>query len=91
MMRYADALMRTTVNIDDDLLRRAKELAARTGRSLGDVIDDALRTSLSARRKTRDVPPLPVFHGSGLRLGVDLENREQVAELLGENDWRAAP
>ena len=81
--------MRTTVNIDDDLLRRAKEAAARTGRSLGDVIDDALRSSLASRRKSRDVPPLPVFGASGLRPGVDLENREQLADLLGENDRRA--
>lgn len=88
MMRYCDDLMRTTVNIDDELLRRAKELAARTGRSLGDVVDDALRLALASRRPRREVPPLPVFGGSGLQPGVDLDDREAMAELMGDNDAR---
>lgn len=85
--------MRTTVNIDDELLRRAKELAARSGRSLGEVVDDALRLALAPRRRKADVPPLPVAGGSGLQPGVDLEDREALAELLGENELspRAAP
>lgn len=91
MMRYIDALMRTTVTIDDDLLRRAKERAARTGRSLGEVIDDALRAALASRPRSREVPALPVFGRSGLRPGVDLENKEHLADLLGDNDARATP
>jgi hypothetical protein len=39
--------MRTTLDIDDTLHRRAKELAARTGRSLTSVIEDALRDALA--------------------------------------------
>jgi Arc/MetJ family transcription regulator len=35
-------VMRTTVNIDEHLLAEAKAEAARTKRSLGDVVDDAL-------------------------------------------------
>jgi len=35
--------MRTTINIDDALLAQAKQVAARTGRSLTDVVEDALR------------------------------------------------
>jgi hypothetical protein len=76
--------VRTTVNIDDALLRQAKEAAARAGRSLGDVIDDALRVLLVERRQPDRSAPvvLPVFGGSGLQPGVDLENKEALAELL---------
>jgi Bacterial antitoxin of type II TA system, VapB len=78
--------MRTTINIDDALLRRARELAARTRRSLGDVVDDALRMLLTPRDETGPDPSveLPVYGGSGLRPGVDLEDREGLAALLDE-------
>jgi hypothetical protein len=39
--------MRTTLDIDDDLLAAAKELARREGRSAGQVVSALLRRSLS--------------------------------------------
>ena len=82
--------MRTTVNVSDDLLHAAKAAAARTGRSLGDVVDDALRFLLADRApdRGRDRVVLPTDGGSGLQPGVDLEDREAIAELL--DDDRAA-
>lgn len=78
--------MRTTVNIDATLLRRAKELAARRGRPLGDVIDDALRVLLAERRPDSGADvTLPVFGGSGLLPGVDLEDKDALAALLGDD------
>lgn len=41
--------MRTTLDIDDDLLAAAKELARREGRSAGQVVSDLLRASLTGR------------------------------------------
>jgi hypothetical protein len=86
-----DALMRTTVNLDDDLLDAARQIAARTRRPLGEVLDDALRMLVAA-----DVAPpaskvaLPTFGGSGLRPGVDLEDPEALAAVLEQDDVRAA-
>ncbi len=81
-----DAVMRTTVNIDEHLLREAKQLAARSGRSLGDVLDDALRALLlrPQHRGEGDAVTIPTFGGSGLRPGVDLEDKESLAALLDE-------
>ncbi|MCA1780656.1 MAG: DUF2191 domain-containing protein [Dermatophilaceae bacterium] len=78
--------MRTTVSISDDLLRRAKARAAATNRSLGDVVDDALRVHLLDR--VTDSPPveLPTFGGSGLMPGVDLEDKDALAALLEDED-----
>lgn len=79
--------MRTTVNIDENLLAEAKAVAARTRRTLGDVVDDALRAVLvdraAPRQRARVV--LPTDGGSGLQPGVDLEDKEAMAELLGDN------
>lgn len=82
--------MRTTVNIDDRLLAEAKVLAARTSRPLGAVLDDALRALLL--RGDDDAGPiefrLPTHGRGGLQPGVDLDDKEALAELMGDN---AAP
>lgn len=38
--------MRTTLNIDDDVLIKAKALAERQGRSLGQVVSDLVRQEM---------------------------------------------
>ncbi|MGV0744342.1 type II toxin-antitoxin system VapB family antitoxin [Mycolicibacterium sp. XJ870] len=82
--------MRTTVNIDDHLLAEAKVLAARTSRSLGSVVEDALRSMLLRDAEERTVSPfqLPTHGSGGLVAGVDLEDKEALAELSGDNAAR---
>ena len=79
--------MRTTVRLDDHLLREAKQFAARTGRTLTAVIEDALREALSRSQKRPRRPPvkLPTFRGQGLRSGVDLDDTASLLELMDEN------
>jgi Arc/MetJ family transcription regulator len=79
--------MRTTVNIDDHLLAEAKVLAARTSRSLGAVLDDALRAMLrrDAGEDGHREFQLPTHGTGGLHAGVDLEDKEALAELMGDN------
>lgn len=79
--------MRTTVNLDEQLLVSAKELAARSQRSLSDVVNDALRTLLADRPLgARAAVRLPTFGGSGLQPGVDLEDKDALAALLDEDE-----
>lgn len=84
--------MRTTVSIDDDLLVAAKQRAARTRRSLGDVVNDALRVLLASDSvPVRSAVHLPVYGGSGLQPGVDLSDKESLARVLEDDpDPRAA-
>ena len=55
--------MRTTVDIDDDMLQAAKEIARRRGQTAGRVISELMRAALappSARPPIRNgVPLLP--------------------------------
>ncbi len=89
-MHLGDAMvrrMRTTLNVDEHLLRSAKELAARSDRSVGEVVDDALRTFLAERHSPEaSRVRLPVYGGSGLQPGVDLEDKDALAALLHEAD-----
>jgi hypothetical protein len=77
--------MRTTVNIDEHLLAEAKVRAARSQRSLGEIIDDALRQKFAVADRTATIRPLPVFGVPGEKVLVDLEDRDAVAEALGDN------
>jgi hypothetical protein len=81
--------MRTTIRLDDELLAEAKALAARTGRTLTRVIEDALRHSLAQRSDSVDRQVrLPTFGGRGVRPGVDLDDS---AGLLDVMERRAGP
>lgn len=76
--------MRTTVRLDDRLLAEAKHLAARTGRTLTAVIEDALRESLARCKPANRRRPatLPSYHGQGLQPGVDLDDSAALLDLM---------
>jgi len=50
--------MKTTVEIPDDLYRRAKAVAALHGRKLKDLVEEGLRLVLEVPRTTRRRPSL---------------------------------
>ena len=80
--------MRTTVRLDDALLSEAKALAARTGRSLTQVIEDSLREALARRDEQPSPVELPVVRGGRLRPGVSLDSTSDLLDIM-ESD--AAP
>jgi plasmid stability protein len=75
--------MRTTIRLDDALLRRAKARAAAAGRSLNDFIADAVRAALAPRgSEASGAPKLPTFPGRGLQPGVDLDDTSALLDLM---------
>jgi plasmid stability protein len=85
-------MRRTTVRIDDELLADAKAFAARHGRSLNSVVEDALRQMLRRARDTDDRAPvdLPVSGGGGLqpRWSPDMDVKE-IVHILETEDYLA--
>jgi hypothetical protein len=77
--------MRTTIRIDDEVYRRVKAKAARLGRPVAELIEEAVRDSLrTSPREARPVEPLPVFGGSGTQPGVDLGSNAAVRDVMDE-------
>lgn len=80
--------MRTTIRLDDQLLKKTKQLAAKTGKTLTAVIEDALRETLARQKENdqREPVKLPVFQGQGLQAGVDLDDSAALLELMESAD-----
>lgn len=74
--------MRTTLTIDDELYRQTKALAAATGRTVGSVVEEALRVAL-LRQEGASTPttPMPSSVGSPLS-GVDLDDSAALLDVM---------
>lgn len=76
--------MRTTIRLDDELLREAKAHAAATDRTLTKLIEEALREALARRQRPRNRPwvRLPTVSGGGPRPDVNLDSNAQLLDLM---------
>jgi len=76
--------MRTTVRLDDELLRRAKRAAVGSNRTLTQVIGDALRAALAPRPAAgrRNRFRFPAFKGTGVRPGVNLDSNADLLDVM---------
>ena len=74
--------MRTTIDIEDHLLRELKAWAAREGTTLARLVNRLLKQS----RRSGSVPKRPfrltTFRGDGLRPGVNLEDRDALYDVM---------
>ena len=61
---------------------RAKAAAAASGRSLNDLIVDAIRASLASRPSPARVVELRTSGGNGLHPGVDLADSAALLDLV---------
>ncbi len=78
--------MRTTVKIDDRLLVEAKTRAARSGRTLNQVVEDALREAFARREAADRRVELPVFRSTRVMPGVDLDDHAALLDLMDGRD-----
>lgn len=78
-------IMRTTLAIDDVLLKIAKRRAAEQQLTLGQLVEEALRHELARDASRGPRPEVPVFRGTGgLRPGVDITSNRAFVEVLDE-------
>jgi hypothetical protein len=72
--------MKTTLDLDDELIKRAKSHAAREKKSLTALIEEGLRLRLRRRPFTPGVAvELPVFRGGrGFAAGIDPSSNRSI-------------
>lgn len=75
--------VRTTVRLDDDLYREVKARAAREGRTVASVLEDAVRVGM---RRPADAAARPFVNQpsgrGGLLPGIDLTDNSSLNDLL---------
>ena len=76
--------MKTTIQLDDQLLLEAKKHATQTGRTLKAVVEDALREALVRTETTRPQTriSLQTFKGRGVQPGVDLDDTSSLLDPM---------
>jgi hypothetical protein len=72
--------MKTTLNLDDGVLIKLKEEAARQGRTMSELLETALRLYFQRSREPRNLPPLPIWNFGGF--SVDVDDRDALYEAM---------
>lgn len=74
--------MRTTVDIDDPILREVKAIHEKEGRSMGAIVSELLADALTRRRRTAGARPAFRWTSRPMRTLVDLSDKDAVYAVL---------
>ena len=75
--------MRTTLDINDEILRQAKKNAADENTSLKEIVERALREHLGKKHKTKQRYKLRWHPEAGrLQRGIDLDDRDSLLDTM---------
>ena len=77
--------MRTTLDIDDPILKDLKRLQRREGKSLGRLVSDLLAQALATRRGALPAPPPPFqWIAKPMDARVDLADKHALLDALDD-------
>lgn len=78
--------MRTTLNLRDEALKLAKRRGEETGKSLGDVVSEAVMAAYGQRpgKPPAAAIELPASGRGGLQAGVDLDDTATLLDRMDE-------
>jgi hypothetical protein len=82
LMTIASRIMRTTLDIDDPILRDLKRLQQREGKSLGRLVSDLLAQSLAGQRAARSAPRPFQWASKAMRPRIDLSDKDALLDVL---------
>jgi hypothetical protein len=81
--------MRTTLRINDNLYRGAKQLAVQSHRTLTQVVEEGLRLALATKKGGAEPVKglvLTPFGGTGLKPGIDLDDMGNLLDAMDKHD-----
>ncbi|HLZ02642.1 MAG TPA: hypothetical protein VKR55_10890 [Bradyrhizobium sp.] len=73
--------MRTTIDIDDPILREVKAIHEKEGRSIGAIVSELLAEALASRRPPRAKPSLR-WTSRPMKALVDLTDKDAVYAMM---------
>ena len=79
--------MKTTLNIDDSVMQRLREEAARRGTTMSALVEAGLRRVLApevAAKRPEELPPLPSWNSGGHL--VDIDDRDALYRAMEEDE-----
>ena len=75
-------IMRTTLTLDDDVEGQLRREMKRTGKSLKEAVNDAVREGLAHRSRSSRIEPFVIEpRRLGRRLGLDYSNVSKLLEV----------
>lgn len=72
--------VKTTLKIDDSVMARLKEEAARRGCTMSELVESSLRLLFQAEKTTTKLPQLPKFKSGGPL--VDIADRDALYQAM---------
>ncbi|MGD1075028.1 MAG: ribbon-helix-helix protein, CopG family [Thermodesulfovibrionales bacterium] len=76
--------MRTTIDIDDPILKELKKLRKTEGKSLGRMISDLLAQALQGRKMAGRPSEQPRWISKDMRARINLDDKEAVYAALDD-------
>ena len=73
--------MRTTLNLDDNLIREAKRMAAEKDTTLTALIEESLRTRLESERPAKRIQ-FTTAGGGWVHSGVDIDDNALTRDIM---------
>jgi hypothetical protein len=80
--------MRTTINLEEELLDLARESARKLKKPLRVIVNEALRAGLERTGASVPRPHTTIAHDMGLREGRNLDNVQELLSQLEGDDAR---
>ena len=72
--------MKTTLNIDEGVMKQLKQEAASRGCTMSELVETAIRSLLRSKKNRPILTPLPTFKGGRER--VDVSNRNALYDVM---------
>lgn len=76
--------MRTTIDIDDPILKELKKLGEKEGKSLGRMISDLLAQALQRRKTSGRQPAQPRWLSRDMSARINLDDKEALYAVLDQ-------
>ena len=74
--------MKTTLNLDDDLMRALKQRAAETGRTMTSLVEEAIREILARQSAPRIEEFRWVTVRGRVQPGIDVADRDSLIDAM---------